>query len=125
MSLSELATFDNSLTANMLKTKLENEGIPCFLNNENFTNMMPHYFNMLGSGVKVLVPTDQLEKAREIAAIDQGQLKCPNCGSTNIMNEAERATNKLKLILITLIAAPIGNLLNNYCCEDCGHQFKK
>lgn len=72
MSLSELATFDNSLTANMLKSKLENEGIPCFLNNENFTNIMPHYFSMLGSGVKVLVPTDQLEKAKEMLLLMKG-----------------------------------------------------
>jgi hypothetical protein len=126
MSLSELATFDNSLTANMLKSKLENEGIPCFLNNENFTNMMPLYFNMLGSGVRVMVPTDQLERAKEIAKIDSGQLTCPNCGSTKIMNSIERTTNKLKLALIAIfLALPIGNLLNNYTCQNCQHHFKK
>ena len=126
MSLSELATFDNSLTANMLKTKLESEGIPCFLNNENFTNMMPFYFNMLGSGVKIMAPTAQLERANEIAKIDSGQLTCPNCGSTKIQNEVERTTNKLKLALIAIfLVLPIGNLLNNYTCENCGHKFKK
>ncbi|MEQ9304842.1 MAG: DUF2007 domain-containing protein [Marinoscillum sp.] len=126
MSLSELATFDNSLTANMLKTKLEIEGIPCFLNNENFTNMMPLYFNMLGSGVRVMVPTDQLERAKEIAKIESGKLSCPNCESTKIMNSVERTTNKLKLALIAIfLALPIGNLLNNYSCQDCEHQFKK
>ena len=126
MSLSELATIDNSLTANVLKTKLENEGIPCFLNNENFANMMPFYYNMLGSGVRVMVPTDQLECAREIAKIDNGELKCPNCGSTKIINAVERTNNKLKLAFIAIfLALPIGNLLNNYTCKNCQHQFKK
>ena len=126
MSLSELATYDNTITASMLKTKLEAEGIPCFLTNEHFTNMMPIYYNMLGSGVRVMVPTDQLERAKEIAKIDAGQLTCPNCGSTNIQNETQRTTNKFKLALIgLLLALPIGNLLNNYTCQDCDHQFRK
>ena len=126
MSLSELATFDNSLTANLLKSKLESEGIPCFLNNENFTNMMPYYFNMLGSGVRVMVPTAQLERAKELANIDHGGLTCPNCGSTKIMNSVERTKNKLKLALIAIfLALPIGNLLNDYTCQNCKHQFKK
>lgn len=126
MSLSELVTFDNSLTANILKSKLENEGIPCFLNNENFTNIMPLYFNMLGSGVRVMVPTDQIERARKIAKIDQGELTCPNCGSINIMNSVERTSSKLKLALIAIfLFLPIGNLLNNYTCMNCEHQFKK
>ena len=126
MSLSELATYDNTITASMLKTKLEAEGIPCFLTYEHFTNMMPIYYNMLGSGVRVMVPTDQLERAKEIAKIDAGQLTCPNCGSTNIQNETQRTTNKFKLALIgLLLALPIGNLLNNYTCQDCDHQFRK
>ena len=126
MSLSELATFDNSLTAHMLKTKLEHEGIPCFLNNENFTNMMPLYFNMLGSGVRVMVPTDQLQLAKEIAKINNGELTCPNCGSSKIMNSVERTTDKLKLALIAIfLALPIGNLLNDYTCKNCEYQFKK
>ncbi len=64
MSLSKLATFDNSISANILRTKLESEGIICFLYNEHFTNLMPHYFDLLGSGVLVMVPTDQLKKAK-------------------------------------------------------------
>ena len=79
MSLSLLATYDNGITANLLRNKLENEGIPCFLNNEHFSNIMPYYYNMLGSGVRVMVPTDQLERAKEIAKIDLGVLTCPNC----------------------------------------------
>lgn len=126
MSLSVLTTYDSTINANLLRAKLENEGIPCFLNNEHFTNLMPHYFNILGSGVQILVPTDQLEQAKEIAKLDDGRMTCPNCGATNIKNDLESPKNKLKLILIALlIAVPIGNLLNRYKCLECGQKFKK
>ena len=126
MSLSILTTYDNTINANLLRTKLEHEGIPCFLNNEHFTNLMPHYFNILGSGVQILVPTDQLERAKEIAKIDIGQLSCPNCGAANIKNDVEYPKNKMKLMLIALLLAmPIGNLLNRYQCLECGQKFKK
>ncbi len=126
MSLSVLTTYDSTINANLLRAKLEHEGIPCFLNNEHFTNLMPHYFNILGSGVQILVPTDQLEQAKEIAKLDDGRMTCPNCGATNIKNDLESPKNKLKLILIALlIAVPIGNLLNRYRCLECGQKFKK
>jgi len=80
---------------------------------------------MLGSGIKVLVPTNQLGLAKQIAKIDDGILKCPNCESTSLKNEIERTNSKLRLFLIALFVAPIGNLINNYECEDCGHKFKK
>lgn len=125
MSLSLLTTSDNSITANLLRLKLESEGVPCFLNNEYFTSIMPHYFNMLGSGVRVLVPTNQLENAKEILKINQDRISCPNCESVNIQNAVEKPIYKLKIGLIALfLAAPIGNLLNNYVCQECKHQFK-
>ena len=109
----------------MLKAKLENEGILCFLNNENFTSLMPTYFNVLGSGVSVMVPTDQLKRAKEIAKIDNRELKCPNCGSSKLENSVENTMNKIKITLIALfLALPVGNLINNYICQNCKHQFK-
>ena len=126
MALKLLTTCDSVLSANLLKTKLESEGIYCFLNHENFSNLMPHFYNMLGSGVQVMVSSDQLEQAQRIAQLDDGKLKCPNCSSTNIANDSERKAGKLKLIAIAfLFVIPIGNLLNNYVCKECGHQFKK
>jgi len=44
-------TIDSLAEAHMIKGRLLNEGIDCFLTNENITNLMPHYNNMLGSGV--------------------------------------------------------------------------
>ena len=67
--LVHLATFSNTISAHLLRTKLESEGIPSFLNNENITNLLPHYFNIMGSGVQVLVPSEKLEEAQNIAQL--------------------------------------------------------
>ena len=126
MSLILLTTIDDVITANLLKSKLESEGILCFLHNENISNLIPNYHNILGGGVKVMVPPDQLERAKEIAALDTGNLTCPNCGSENISNQNAKGIRKLGMILMALfLLAPIGNFLNNYSCNACNHQFKK
>jgi hypothetical protein len=49
-----LATFDHPLSAHVLKTKLENEGIEAFLTNENFLGVNPLASEAVG-GVKVQV----------------------------------------------------------------------
>jgi len=121
-----ITTLDNTINAHILRSKLENSGIPCFLNNEHVTNLMPYYYNILGSGVQVMVPSDKVDKAKTIAHINQSSISCPNCGSFNLSNKIEKVTNKIKLFIIVLFfVAPIGNLLNNYKCHACGEEFKK
>lgn len=120
-----LTTLDNSIDAHILRTKLESEGIPCFLNNENITNLTPHLYKILGFGVQIFVPEDRLKEAKDIAGIDEGSIKCPNCKSSNITNRLLTGWNKIALTLLSLIsAAPIGNLLNQYVCYDCNTEFK-
>ncbi|UII19635.1 putative signal transducing protein [Fulvivirga ligni] len=126
MKLVVLTTLDNSIDANLLRSKLESEGIPCFLHNENVTNLIPYSFNILGGGVRVLVPDDQLEASRELAQLNEEKIHCPNCGSDNIKNRLEKWWIKLYLIFIGFfLVAPIGNLLNHYICRRCGEEFKK
>lgn len=126
MKFTVLVTLDNSIDANLLRAKLEQVGIPCFLNNEHITNTLPHYFNMLGSGVQVMVPSDQLSHAQEIAQLNQGVITCPNCGSDSIQNRYEKGWNRIGLVLmVILVVFPIGNLLNNYKCKDCNEEFKR
>ena len=125
MKFSILATLDNSIDAHILRTKLESEGIPCFLNNENITNLTPHLYKILGFGVQVFVPQDKLEEAKVIIGLDEGSIKCPNCKSSNITNHFLTGWNKIALTLLSLIStAPIGNLLNQYVCSDCKTEFK-
>jgi DNA-directed RNA polymerase subunit RPC12/RpoP len=125
MKLALLTTCDNTIKANLIRTKLEAEGVLCFLNNEHFTSLMPHFYNMMGSGVRVMVPEEDLDKAREIMPVNTGKIRCPNCDSGSIVNKNESIANKLMVAFIGIFfLSPVGNLINNYTCTDCRQQFK-
>lgn len=116
---------DSSIDAHLVKNKLERENIPCFLTNENITNLFPHYFGILGSGVQVLVHKDDYNKAKKLIAPKVNQIICPNCKSENISSELEKPKNKLLIgAIIILLAMPAGNLLNKYICRECKTAFK-
>lgn len=119
--LVRLTTVDNSIDAHMLQNKLEREGIFSYLLHENFTNLFPHYFGILGSGIQIMVLMDDLSKAREIAHLDEHKITCPNCGSDQI-----DLKNKFTAGMIALfLGALVGNLLNQFRCKVCGTEFKK
>jgi hypothetical protein len=61
-----LTTCDNLPEAYSIKNRLNNEGIDSFLSNENFTSLMPNYYNLLGSGIQIVVLESDLEKSREL-----------------------------------------------------------
>lgn len=126
MTTEVLTTFPNSIDANLLKNQLENEGIESFLINENFSDLFPVYYNVLGGGVQVVVKREDLARAREIAKLDSGKVTCPACGSVNIELAYERPKRKAALLFIgLLLAGLIGNLMCDYTCKDCREEFKK
>ncbi len=53
MSTVVLKTCNTPFEANLIKGMLENKDINCFLTNENFSNLMPHYNGIMGAGVQV------------------------------------------------------------------------
>jgi len=118
-------TSDNLAEAYIIKGRLLNEGIDCFLTNENFTNLMPLYNNMLGSGVQIIVNEKDNIKAREILKdkIEPNNLEliCSNCGSENIgLGLGRRKGFKIFNIIIALLSSfPMGNLKPRYYCRDC------
>lgn len=61
----KLITCDNSFQANVIKGRLENEGIPCFLKNENF-NFLYGGINSNSIGVDIMINEEDLEKAEAI-----------------------------------------------------------
>lgn len=57
--------YSNGIEANLLKHKLENNGIACVLVDENMVGLHPMYDPALG-GIKVKVRKEDYEKALEI-----------------------------------------------------------
>ncbi|PCE62784.1 putative signal transducing protein [Sediminicola luteus] len=81
-----LGSFEYAAEVQVIKAKLESEGIPVFLLNENTLNSDPLISHAIG-GVQIQVYTKDKDRAQEIfdelrtyAVDDSGQpLPCPNC----------------------------------------------
>jgi len=61
-----LITCDTITEAYFIKNKLNNEGIECFLTNQNFTSLLPNYYNLFGAGVQVIVMESDYLRSREL-----------------------------------------------------------
>jgi len=122
--------------AELAKSKLESEGIPCFLANKNHVGINWLYSFALG-GVKVQVQPEHAEIAWKIInedqsselskiegaspPIDQNDL-CIKCGSSNIaLHKSSRKAGALSLLL----GFPFIFLRKRYKCRDCGHIMKQ
>lgn len=65
MELVTLQTFYTSFEAHLLKTKLENEGIMCFVFDDTMTGLYPIFSSPIG-GVKLKISSEDIEKAEEL-----------------------------------------------------------
>jgi len=92
-----LTTYDDYVTANFEKQKLEENGITCYLADENTIAMQWTLNNAMG-GIRLRVLEEDLEKAIKILneksetvhvdfKIEGNDLICPKCGSNNTVTE--------------------------------------
>ena len=127
MAIVRLITCNSSIEANTVKALLNNEGIECFLTNENFTTLLPIYNGILGAGVQVMIDEKDNEKALEIIN-QQGIEKiiiCPNCNSKDVVfGLGEKKLQKILVVFIsTLFFIPFNNIRNTYYCRNCKSEF--
>lgn len=59
--------FENAIEANIIKTKLDAYGVPCFLTEENLANLYPTQ-NMLAIGVRLHLFAKDVEWAKSVLA---------------------------------------------------------
>ena len=65
MALITYKIFKNTIDAHLLKSKLESEGVICYLFNEQMISMKPNYIDSDG-GIKLKLNDFDLEKAQRI-----------------------------------------------------------
>lgn len=58
-------SYDTSIQASLVKTKLDAYGIPCFLTGENFVNLYP-FRNELFSGVQLFIFEKDKDRVVEV-----------------------------------------------------------
>jgi len=128
---STLITVDTSAEAHLIKGKLNNEGIECFLTNENFTNLYPgHNFSIM-DGIQIMVDENDLERAailiNEKLQHKTKELVCPYCKSSEIIvGSGGHPLLRLFSVLCSYLAAfPFGTPKPKYFCQRCGNQIKE
>lgn len=130
-----LAAFDSAWQANLLKGKLEGEGIPAYIFDENTVTLNPLYSIAVG-GIKVKVREPDYEAALAIyqevnstphTNANDEVVTCPYCGSTHIQAaKGVRSPGAFFSFLISIITFtyPLHND-EVYSCLDCGKTFDK
>ena len=119
-----LAVFEYSTEAQLIKSKLDSEGIKTMLMDEKTIDSDPLISQAIG-GVKLLVHNDNLEKAVEIyndirtyVKVEAGNdMVCPNCSSTKILI-ADLERKNIFFMLFPFFES------TKYICNDCKTIFK-
>lgn len=135
MELVTVRTFENSIQAHLLKSKLESEGITCYLFDENIVGLNPLY-NITVGGIKLKINKFDMDKASMIIqevdqsklTNDQGEsLKCTNCHSEEIYSgfKSMKGIKGILSVIISflLIVFPI-YFKTVKKCKACGYEFK-
>lgn len=115
--------------AELAKSKLESEGITCFLHNKQFVGINWKISNAIG-GVKVVVLSENKDEANQILEKDESNYLdlidfpeleasdyCRNCHSTNL-ELVKLSRYSAAIILLTQL--PLVFWGKYYKCKDCG-----
>lgn len=114
--------YDTVMEANLAKTKLDAYGIPCFLTDENLTNLYP-IRNAIFPGVRLHIfeqDTDEVKTILEEEQASNGFIKCPRCGSHDY--EGHLSAIDRGVFFLTGIFGQItpSGPPSEYRCKSCG-----
>lgn len=135
-----LATFMFPTEAYPLMTRLEEEGIECFLGDENTVSVQPFLSNAIG-GVKLNIKESDAEQAllilkqtyqdnkKEEKKDDEKWTKdfvqvdtyCPECESYHVYRRKFPWYKTIFAIIFAWAYAPLAFLIKKHYCADCGH----
>lgn len=124
--------FDSAIDANIIKTKLDAYGIPCFLTEENMANLYPGVgYHLMSFRVRLHLLSNDVAEATKILNeesnlnLDADSITaCPRCHSHKVERDFPRQTTKR--FLPALAAAFLGIFLpfaKVYRCLDCEQEF--
>jgi len=133
-------TYYDPMLAHIIRTRLEANGIPCFIADENTLVANPFYNQAVG-GLKLKIFEKDLGRCREVLAAE-GDLHdedhhevddetntyvvCPYCGSTNVVNISARTNDDDWPSFLNSVS----NLINpfhsdkNWYCYNCKRDFE-
>lgn len=133
------STYYNSIEAHIIKSRLEDSEIPCFLTDENVATIQPLYNQAIG-GVKLNVFEKGIDRINQLLAeenLDQffdettalsteNTIQCEQCSSTNVsFGQATKNRFSWWVAIVSLLLTVYPFKVNKcYHCYGCGHEFK-
>lgn len=130
MSYTLLTTFNNYMDAHLCQMHLQEEGINCWLKDENTVTIDPILTNAIG-GIKLMVHESQAERAAELLRVMKNKehlaAQCPQCKSLNVefIVTNRKAGNWLSAITTFVLGDFAMAPHQVYHCFNCGHEFEK
>ncbi|MBN1291058.1 MAG: DUF2007 domain-containing protein [Candidatus Latescibacteria bacterium] len=132
-NLITIGCFSQGIEAHLAKTRLESEGIECFIRDENTINVNWLYSNAIG-GVKLQVRQSDSEKAKKIFSHfdeipshnktdSEAQQRCPKCNSIDI--RYEKFARKPAFWSWILLGIPLPFVKRKWKCNTCGYSWKQ
>jgi Zn finger protein HypA/HybF involved in hydrogenase expression len=128
MNFITVNAYNNYVDAHIAKGVLEEQGITCWLQDENTVTIDPILTNAVG-GIKVMVAKEEAQRAWDIlqALKKEKQLDvvCPKCGSHNIelVSTPRKAINWLTAISTFFLGDYAMAVDKVHHCFDCKHEF--
>ncbi len=135
MDLITIKQYAYDMEAQLIKAKLESEGVGVFLLDEHRSSASPvHHF--ASGGVKLQVMEKDVEKALKIIQESEDTtetknevINCPKCGSTAIRHgirsiRTPKGMLSLLVAILTLGAGIIFLFSKVYTCNNCLNEFK-
>jgi DNA-directed RNA polymerase subunit RPC12/RpoP len=130
-----VAVFDEPLQAHLARMRLEREGIPCVLENENTVSMIWTYSMMVG-GIRLQVGESDAERAvavlgekpppAEGPAGDEEEkqtaVRCPSCNGRDLV--FEKWSRRWMWTFVALLGFPVPVRKNCWRCRTCGTEWK-
>ena len=129
MSYAVLQSFTNYVDAHIILGRLQEEGIDCWLKNENTTTIMPIWTTAIG-GIQLMVNQTQFERASAflatIVAEKRKNVLCPKCGSSEVefINTMRKPVNWLSAAATFFLGDFAVMPEQRYHCFHCGEEWK-
>lgn len=127
-----VGSYQYSSEAEILKGKLESEGIDVFMRDNNTIDANPMYSNAIG-GVKLFVKNEDFIKSKTILSeissysLDENNeiIKCPKCGAQKtamVTSIKDLKTTFAFIFSLLFVLMPIYSK-HRYKCDKCNFEF--
>lgn len=135
MKLVLLKTYDNSIEAHMLKSKLESEGIRCYIFDEYTVTLNPIFSNAVG-GIRVMIDAADQDAATKLFIEIQNSklinqtnevIHCSKCGSEDFYDyfKSFRGVSGVLSILFSFAFFTYPIFYKTvYKCKKCGEEIE-